>query len=157
MAYFLPVGESARAKLMNRRWIRTTMLVALIATGIAAISAGVLFLREDTPLCDTIAPETWPAACIAKAEGLALKGDVKAMEGLWLAYPNHANKPRAFYWLLEAARRGSVNASWGLVEFCSQNEQVSRPVVMTVLNEIAKLNQPLAEKMLIRLNKTCPE
>jgi len=135
-----------------RRYVYAA-LAALSLFGVAAF----LSLTIEAPDCDDISVEKWPMSCIERAEARAAVGDIRSMEALSLAYPNAGNAQRSYFWLMEAATRGSLGALYSAADLCPRPPLVTRETVGRAIKSAANIGD--AERSLLdaRLRKTCSD
>lgn len=129
------------------RWFMFLMLL-LVLGGLAAL----FFLTDRWKDCKQLSEMKWPMRCINEFEPKARNGDVRAMESLWLAYPNQGESNLAMYWLMEGARLGSPMLLGAAAEFCPRPPYVTRTTVLDAFERVKK-ESTLTEADLNRISR----
>ena len=131
-----------------------TLWGSAILVVIASASLGFCWPKDDD--CASAPPEKWSRVCIDAAEIRAQHGDVRAMEGLWAAYPNQNDSARAFYWLVAAGRHGSLGAIRTAVDLCPRQPLINRTSVLALISGAESMDKSTRDDLIVRLEKTCP-
>jgi hypothetical protein len=139
---------------MTKRSWRFRVTLALTLLVLAAL---VVFMfgryGED---CTKLSEMKWPTSCIEAAEQRALAGDVRSMESLWLAYPNQGDSNRAYYWLIEAGRRGRVSSLIAASALCPKPPHITGSTVLRAIEQAPLLSEIEKDGLRARLSLRCP-
>ena len=127
----------------------------LLALGVLAA----LFLLTDRwKDCEQISEMKWPMRCINEVQPKARHGDVRAMESLWLAYPNQGDLNLAMYWLMEGARHGSPMLLGNAASLCPRPPHVTRIAVLAAFEKVKKestLTEADLDRIKRRMSQQC--